>query len=93
MPGRELGDHVVAEQRLHRVLLETPDPVVADDRRHVHAVAHQRLEVAEREADRAVAEQQHDLTVGMRERRRRARSRAPCPGSRTGPGSRNVPGS
>ena len=42
------------------------------------AVPHERLEVAEREADRAVAEQQHDLPVGMRDagRERVARSHA-----------------
>src|SRR5436853_3710 len=51
------------------MLLETPDAVVPHDRRHVHAVAHQRLEIAEREADRAVAEQQHDLTVRVRDPR------------------------
>ena len=79
-PGAELGHDVVSEQRLHRVLLEPPDPVVADDRDDVHAVPHERLEVAEREADRAVAEQQHDLAIGMgdtgRERVTRAHPQA-----------------
>ena len=89
----ELGHDVVAEQRLHRVLLEAPDPVVADDRDDVHAVAHERLEVAEREPDRAVAEQQHDLAVGVRDGRPRARSPGPFRGSRTGPGRGSVPGS
>ena len=42
----------------------------------LHAVAHERLEVAEREPDRAVAEHQHDLTVGMRERGRERVARA-----------------
>ncbi len=67
---RELGHDVVAEQRLHRMLLQTPDAVVADDRGDVHAVTHERFEIAERETDRAVAEQQHDLAVGMRDTRR-----------------------
>ena len=65
--GAQFRDDVVSEQRLHRVLLQAPDAVVADDRDHVDAVADQRFEVAEREARRAVAEQQHDLAVGMRE--------------------------
>ena len=90
--GRELGDDVVAEQRLHRVLLEPPDAVVADDRGDVHAVAHERLEVAEREPDRAVAEQQHDLAVGMRDAGRERVARAHAEAA-VRAGSRNVPGS
>ena len=62
--GLEVGDDVVPEQRLHRVLLESPDAVVADDRGDVDAVAHERVEITEREPEGAVAEQQHELAPG-----------------------------
>ena len=42
-------------------------PITADD---VHAVARERVELHAREAEGAVAEQQHDLALGARELRR-----------------------
>src|SRR5262249_46260283 len=65
--GAQLGDDVVTEDRLHRMLLETPYAVVADDRDDIDAVPYERFEVAEREAGRAIAEEQHHLAVGCGE--------------------------
>ena len=58
------------------MLLQTPDAVVADDRDDRHAVPDQRVEVPEREADRAVAEHEHDLAIGVCNPGGDARSRA-----------------
>ncbi len=52
------------------MLLEAPDPVVADDPDDVDAEAHEGVEVAEREPERAVAPHHDDLPPGMRERGR-----------------------
>src|SRR6266536_2786105 len=59
--GLQLGRHVVAVQPAHRVLLEPPGAVVAAHHHHRQAVADQRVHVHQRQARRAVAEQQHDL--------------------------------
>src|SRR5205085_7273455 len=66
-PGTELGDDVVAVDQLHRMLLEAPDPVVADDPDDVGAEPNERVEVPEREPQRAVAPHHDDLPPGMRE--------------------------
>ena len=61
----QFGRDVVAVDRLHRVLLERPDAVVADDHHDRQPVPDERVDVHQREAGRAVAQQQHDLTVRM----------------------------
>src|SRR5215211_8339367 len=50
------------------MLLETPDPVVADDPDDVGAEAHEGVEVTEREPEGAVAPHHDDLPPRMRER-------------------------
>ena len=57
----QVGGDVVAVQRLHRVLLQAPDAVVAADHHDRQPVPDQGVDVHQREAGRAVAEQQHDL--------------------------------
>src|SRR6516165_11679664 len=59
----QLRHHRVAVQRLHRVLFQSPDPVVADHRHDGHVVPHQGVPLHAAEAECAVALQQHDLTV------------------------------
>ena len=49
------------------MLLERPDAVVAHHADDVDAVARERVELHPGEAERAVAEQQHDLAVGVGE--------------------------
>jgi hypothetical protein len=49
------------------VLLERPDAVVAHHAHDRHAVAHQRVELHPGEAERAVAQQQADLAVRVRQ--------------------------
>ena len=49
------------------MLLQRPDAVVAHHADDVHAVARERVELHPAEAERAVAEQQHDLALGVRE--------------------------
>ena len=49
------------------MLLERPDAVVAHHADDVHAVARERVELHPGEAEGAVAEQEHDLAVGVRE--------------------------
>ena len=68
------------------MLLQPPDAVVADHHHDRQAVPHQRVDVHQREAGGAVAEQQHDLRgrAGQPGGDRVAEAR--CPGSRTGPG-------
>src|SRR5262249_1427118 len=58
---------VVAVDELHGVLLEAPDAVVADDPDHVGAEAHERVEIAQREPERAVTPHHDDLAPGMGE--------------------------
>ena len=43
--GLEVGGHVVAVEHLHRVLLQAPDAVVADDDHHREPVADERVDV------------------------------------------------
>ena len=63
------------------MLLERPDAVVADHPDDVHAVAGERVELHPGEAERPVAEQQHDLAIGPGElgRQRVARARPETP--------------
>ncbi len=49
------------------MLLQRPDPVVPHHADHADPVARERVELHPREAERAVAEQQHDLPLRMRE--------------------------
>src|SRR4051794_4881058 len=63
----QLGRDRVAVEELHRMLLERPDAVVAHDSDHVDAVPRERVELHPREAEGAIAEQQHDLALGMGE--------------------------
>src|SRR4029453_1349647 len=63
----QIGGHVVAVEHPHRVLLETPDPVVADHHDHGQVVAHERVDVHEREPGGAVAEQGHHLAIRGRD--------------------------
>ena len=49
------------------MLLEPPDPVVAHHADDADAVARERVPLHPGEAERAVAEQQHDLALGPRE--------------------------
>ena len=60
------------------MLLERPDAVVAHHPHDVHAVAGERVELHPGEAERPVAQQQHDLALGSGELRREriARPRA-----------------
>ena len=64
--GLEVARHVPAVDRLHRVLLQPPHAVVADDHHDREAVAHQRVGVHQAEAGGPVAEQGDDLGVGPR---------------------------
>src|SRR5207244_9968088 len=65
----QLGDDVVPVHGLHRMLLESPDAVVAHDRSHVGIVTDKGVEVTERKPDGAVAEADDDLPVGVSTRR------------------------
>ncbi len=60
------------------MLLQRPDPVVAHYADNRDTVARERVELHSREPERAVAEQQHDLALGVGElgRERVAGSRA-----------------
>jgi len=57
----QVGQHVVAVQGAHGVLLQAPGPVVAAHDDHRQPVPDQRVRVHQREAGRAVAQQQEDL--------------------------------
>ena len=83
--GPQLGGDRVAVEELHRVLLERPDPVVADHADDRDAVARERVELDRRESERPVAEQQHDLALRVRELRGQRVARARSRDSRTGP--------
>src|SRR5207248_4018000 len=87
-PGLEVGGDVVAVDRLHRMLLETPDAVVAHDGDDRKVVADERVVVHAVEADRAVALQQHDLPVWMRDT---SRDRVAQPGAEAAVGPRVHP--
>ena len=63
-PGRQVGDHVVAVEEAHRVLLQAPAGVVADHHDDRQVVPDERVDVHQREAGGAVAEQQHHLAAG-----------------------------
>ena len=90
--GPQLGRHRVAVDELHRMLLQAPDAVVAHDADDVHAVARERVELHPREAERAVAEQQHDLAAAGGRASPPARSPGPEPRQPNGPGSSQQPG-
>ena len=75
---REVGDDVVAVEEAHRVLLQSPPAVVAHHHDHRQAVPHEGVDVHQREAGRAVAEQQHHLAAG---RASRAADRVAEPGA------------
>jgi len=49
------------------MLLQAPDAVVAHHADDAHAVARERVPLHAAEAERAVAEQQHDLALGSRQ--------------------------
>ena len=75
------------------MLLECPDAVVAHHADDVHAVPRERVVLHPREAERAVAEQQHDLALRSRELRRKRIARAAAEaaeGSRVEPAARLV---
>ncbi len=75
---RQVGDDVVPVEQPHRLLLERPARVVADDHDGRDPMPDERVDVHEREAGRPVAHQQEQRRLRVDEARgqREARSRA-----------------
>src|SRR5215210_814949 len=62
--GSKLGGEGVAVEELHRMVLEGPDAVVADDPDDGQVVAGHGVELHAGEAEGAVAEEEADLSIG-----------------------------
>src|SRR5215213_6875539 len=75
-PRLQVGGHGVAVEELHRVFLERPDAVVAHHADDGDAVTDERVELEAREAEGAVAEQQADLALRVRDLGGKRRARA-----------------